>query len=349
MQCLEKMSRKWLVTGVAGFIGSNLLETLLELDQSVVGLDNFLTGRYENLEQVKRSVGSARWGRFRLIEGDIEDLRTCATASKGVDFVLHHAALGSVPGSIENPLRAHASNVNGFLNILLACRDNGIKRLVYASSSAVYGDGAAIPNMEHCTGTPLSPYAASKAVNELYAAAFARCYGLGSIGLRYFNVFGPRQDPNGAYAAVIPKWISALVNNEPVYINGDGETTRDFCYVANVVQANLLAATTQDPEAVDQVYNVAVGVSSTLNELFRQMKGHLVPHFHHLRDVQAVYRDFRPGDIQHSVADITKARALLGYQPSHGLTKGLGEALPWYMRNLERQKAADRSANAVNR
>ena len=327
--------KRWLVTGVAGFIGSNLLECLLQLNQTVVGLDNFATGHRQNLKEVQTRVKAGQWDRFQMIEGDIENAETCLSATQGVDFVLHQAALGSVPRSINQPLKSHASNVNGFLHILVAARENGIKRLVYASSSSVYGDQAELPKIEEMTGRLLSPYAVTKAVNELYAAVFADCYGLSSIGLRYFNVFGRRQDPNGAYAAVIPKWITALIRNEPIVVNGDGETSRDFCYIENVVQANLLAATVDDAEAVNRVYNIAVGERTSLNELLALLQKLLLPRHPHLRSFKPTYGDFRPGDVRHSLADVGKARRLLGYEPGYRLEHGLTEALGWYEANLE--------------
>jgi UDP-N-acetylglucosamine 4-epimerase len=324
----------WLVTGVAGFIGSNLLETLLRQNQRVIGLDNYATGSRRNLEQVQELVGPERWNNFRRIDGDIRDLNTCKQASQGVDYVLHQAALGSVPRSIETPEDSHASNVTGFLNVLMATRDNGVKRLVYASSSSVYGDHPELPKVEDNIGRCLSPYAVTKRANELYADVFARCYQMENIGLRYFNVFGPRQDPNGPYAAVIPKWIAAMIKNEPVVINGDGETTRDFCYVANVVQANLLAATVQQPEAINEVYNVALHSRTSLNQLFDLLQGHLLPHYPHLKQRRPAYQDFRSGDVRHSEADISKAERRLGYKPSHTVEQGLAEALDWYRRHL---------------
>ncbi len=326
--------RAWLITGVAGFIGSNLLEALLERDQRVVGLDNYSTGHEETLRQVEQSVRADQWSRFSMIRGDICDLKTCQLATRDVDYVLHHAALGSVPRSIEAPLNSHASNVTGFLNMLIAARDCGVKRFVYASSSSVYGDQTCLPKVEEHVGCPLSPYAATKVSNETYARAFARCYGMEAIGLRYFNVFGPRQDPNGPYAAVIPKWIQAMIGNEPLYINGDGETSRDFCYVANVVQANIRAATTDNPEAVNQVYNVAVGERTTLNQLFEILRQRLLPEFPHLTEFKPLYRDFRRGDVRHSHADISKARSLLNYEPMHHIEQGFDEALGWYVANL---------------
>ncbi|HWO42801.1 MAG TPA: NAD-dependent epimerase/dehydratase family protein, partial [Candidatus Eisenbacteria bacterium] len=266
-ELLRRSPRRWLVTGSAGFIGSHLVEVLLRLGQHVVGLDNFATGYARNLEQVKSAAGAAAWRQFRNIEGDIRDLAVCRQACEGVDYVLHHAALGSVPRSIEDPLATHGANLTGFLNMLVAARDASVKRFVYAASSSTYGDHPGLPKVEEVIGRPLSPYAVTKYTNELYAEVFGRCYGLQSVGLRYFNIFGPRQDPDGAYAAVIPKWIGQFIGRQPVYINGDGETSRDFCYVENAVQANLLAAATEAPEAVNQVYNVAVGERTTLNDL----------------------------------------------------------------------------------
>ncbi|HOX57382.1 MAG TPA: SDR family oxidoreductase [Candidatus Paceibacterota bacterium] len=331
---LKTALKVWLVTGVAGFIGSNLLEALLKLDQRVIGLDNFSTGKRRNLEEVKEAVSQAQWSRLRIREGDIGDLALCREACAGVDFVLHEAALGSVPLSMTDPLGAHESNVTGFLNMLLAARDAGVKRFVYASSSAVYGNERGLPATEGSEGRPLSPYAATKSINEVYAQAFAQAYGLGCIGLRYFNVFGPRQDPEGAYAAVIPHWIAALLKRQPVHINGDGETSRDFCYVANVVQANLLAATTRKAGALDEVYNVALGQRTTLNELFRLLESALRARDASVPEQKPIYRDFRPGDVRHSVADIGKARRLLGYAPTHSIQAGLDLAMDWYRRNV---------------
>lgn len=331
---LSEAPQTWLVTGVAGFIGCNLLKTLLNLNQRVVGLDNFATGHRRNLESVRASVTPQQWRRFRFIEGDIRDLATCRAACAGVDYVLHQAALGSVPRSLEDPITTNAANIDGFLNMLVAARDAGVSRFVYATSSSTYGDHPDLPKVEERIGRPLSPYAVTKRVNELYAEVFARAYGFDSIGLRYFNIFGPHQDPEGAYAAVIPRWIAAMIRGEPVYINGDGETSRDFCYIANAVQANLLAATTADPEAANQVYNVAVGERTTLNDLFCAIRAALAVRFPHLRNLQPIYRDFRPGDVRHSQADISKARRLLGYEPTHRLADGLREALDWYVANL---------------
>ncbi len=333
---LQASPRTWLVTGAAGFIGSNLVESLLKLDQHVVGLDNFATGHKHNLEQVRELVADAQWQRFRFIEGDIRVLADCQAACAGVDFVLHQAALGSVPRSLEDPITSNAANITGFLNMLVAARDAGVKRFVYAGSSSTYGDHPALPKVEAVIGKPLSPYAVTKYVNELYADVFARSYGIEVVGLRYFNVFGPRQDPNGAYAAVIPKWLSAMIRREPVQVNGDGETTRDFCYIANVVQANLLAAATVSRGAANEVYNVAVGGRTSLNQLLEQMRSVLLARFPHLQDFQPQYRDFRAGDVRHSQADISKAERLLGYRPSHTIEQGLAEAIDWYVASLDR-------------
>jgi UDP-N-acetylglucosamine 4-epimerase len=326
--------RTWLVTGVAGFIGSHLLETLLRLGQTVVGLDNFITGRKANLEEVKRLVKPDQWMRFTFHEGDIQDAAVCRRACSGVDYVLHQAALGSVPRSIEDPIASNSSNVSGSLNMLAAARDAKVRRFVYASSSSVYGDDPGLPKIEDRTGHPLSPYAVTKAVNELYAAVFARAYGLESVGLRYFNVFGARQDPNGPYAAVIPQWIQAMLRNQPVHINGDGSTSRDFCYVANTVQANLLAATATDAATPDAVFNVALNSRTTLNELFELLRVRLAGDHPSLRDARPVHRPFRTGDVMHSQADISKARRLLGYEPTYTVEQGLDEALAWYRQAL---------------
>lgn len=331
---LKGSSRRWLITGVAGFIGSNLLETLLRLDQEVVGLDNFSTGHGHNLDSVSKNVTRDQWKRFYMITGDIRELGRCREACADVDYVLHQAALGSVPRSIEDPLRTNDSNINGFLNMLVCARDAEVRRFVYAASSSTYGDHPGLPKVEDVIGEPLSPYAVTKYVNELYSSVFARCYGFKTIGLRYFNIFGRRQDPEGAYAAVIPKWIASMIKNEPVYVNGDGETSRDFCYIENAVQANLLAATTENPEAIDQVYNVAVGDRTNLNELVSMIRALLVPAFPHLSDFRPVYRDFRAGDVRHSLADISKAQGLLGYSPTHSINEGLREAMDWYVADL---------------
>jgi UDP-N-acetylglucosamine 4-epimerase len=337
---LAKSPRSWLITGAAGFIGSNLLQTLLELDQHVVGFDNFATGHRENLQEVEGLVAPSQWQRFRFVEGDIRDPDACRRACEGADFVLHQAALGSVPRSIEDPITTNSVNIGGFLEMLMAARSAGVKRFVYAASSSTYGDHPGLPKVESLIGKPLSPYAVTKFANELYADVFSSTYGFPSIGLRYFNIFGARQDPNGPYAAVIPKWIAALIHNEPVYINGDGETSRDFCYVANAVQANLLAATTTDPAAVNQVYNVAVGQRTSLNELLEHLRAMLVPRFSHLEGFSPSYRDFRAGDVRHSLADISKAHSLLGYEPSHTVGDGLSEAMEWYADRLSGEPQA---------
>ena len=328
---LSQAPKTWLITGVAGFIGSNLLETLLKLNQRVVGLDNFATGHQRNLYEVQSLVTLDQWANFQFIHGDIRNLEDCQKAAQGVGYILHQAALGSVPRSVADPITTNAANVTGFLNMLVAARDAKVKCFVYAASSSTYGDHPGLPKVEDTIGKPLSPYAVSKYVNELYADVFGKTYGMQSIGLRYFNVFGPRQDPNGAYAAVIPKWIASMIKGEPIYINGDGETSRDFCFIANVVQVNLLAATTQNPEAVNQVYNVAVGDRTTLNELFFQFKTNLLPHYPHLQDAKPVHRDFRAGDVRHSLADISKAAIRLGYVPTQRIGQGLELAMPWYV------------------
>ena len=331
---LSKTPQTWLVTGVAGFIGCNLLEALLKLDQRVVGLDNFATGRRINLDQIRGLVSPAQWDNFHLIEGDIRELADCILAVKGVDYVLHEAALGSVPRSILDPITTNQANINGFLNMLVASRDAGVKRFVYAASSSTYGDHAALPKIEDRIGKPLSPYAVTKYVNELYAEVFSRTYGFHSIGLRYFNVFGPHQNPDGAYAAVIPKWISAMLKSEPLFINGDGETSRDFSFIENIIQANLLAATNQDPEAQNQIYNVAVGDRTTLNELYGLIKSELEKRLPHLEIPLPEYRDFRAADVRHSLASIEKAGSLLGYQPTHSIGQGMAEAMDWYIEDL---------------
>mgnify|MGYP000218046341 CR=1 FL=1 len=331
---LKTQPRTWLVTGVAGFIGSNLLEALLNLGQHVVGLDNFATGHEKNLAEVEDLVGPHAWAKFRLIRGDIADLDTCHLACAGVDYVLHEAALGSVPRSIEEPLLTNASNVTGFLNMLVAARDAGVKRFIYAASSSTYGDHPDLPKVEEVIGKPLSPYAVTKYVNELYADVFHRCYGFNSVGLRYFNIFGPRQDPEGAYAAVIPKWIASLIAGEPVYVNGDGETTRDFCFIDNAVQANLLAALSENPGALNEVYNVALNERISLNQLFEVIRTLLLPRFPHLAGVKPIYREFRAGDVRHSQADISKAQTRLGYTPTHRVAEGLKSAMDWYINDL---------------
>lgn len=331
---LEAWPRRWLVTGSAGFIGSHLVQTLLGLGQEVVGLDNFATGHRRNVDEVEASVAPAQRARHRFVEADIRDLGACREACRGVDVVLHQAALGSVPRSIADPVATNAANVDGFLNMLVAARDAGVSRFVYAASSSTYGDHPGLPKVEDVIGKPLSPYAVTKLVNELYADVFARCYGLASIGLRYFNVFGERQDPEGAYAAVIPRWVRALLTGGEVAINGDGETSRDFCYVGNAVQANLLAATATDAAALNQVYNVAVDDRTSLNRLFELLRDELARTEPRIADRTPVHRDFRAGDVRHSQADIGKAKRLLGYQPSHRLAEGLRVAMPWYERRF---------------
>lgn len=335
----------WLVTGVAGFIGSHLLENLLKLNQRVVGLDNFATGQRRNLVEVQALVTPEQWANFHFIEGDIRNLDDCERAmvfpavgtpsgenrAPAVEYVLHQAALGSVPRSLADPITTNGVNISGFLNMLIAARDASVKSFTYAASSSTYGDHPRLPKIEHTIGKPLSPYAVTKYVNEIYADVFTRCYSFNTIGLRYFNVFGPRQNPNGAYAAVIPKWTASLMQGEPVYINGDGETSRDFCFIANVVQANLLAAVAQEPNAVNQVYNVALGDRTTLNELYAQLHRNLLPYYPHLQGARPVYRDFRAGDVRHSLADISKAQQLLGYTPTHRIGEGLALAVPWYI------------------
>jgi len=334
--------RAWLVTGAAGFIGSNLVEALLRLGQRVVGLDNFSTGHRRNLDEVRTLVSAEQWGNFRFIEGDIRQLDDCrnAMAFDGVpvDYVLHQAALGSVPRSLADPITTDGVNTGGFLNMLVAARDAKVKSFTYAASSSTYGDHPGLPKVEDRIGKPLSPYAVTKYVNELYADVFARCYGFQTIGLRYFNVFGPRQDPDGAYAAVIPKWTSAMLKQEPIFINGDGETSRDFCYVANAVQANLLAATCEEPAALNRVYNIALGDRTTLSELFRLIRKNLQP-FGVAADVEPVLRDFRAGDVRHSQADIGNAERSLGYSPTHRIAQGIEEAIGWYVRKHQEPSA----------
>jgi UDP-N-acetylglucosamine 4-epimerase len=328
--------KRWLVTGAAGFIGSNLVEALLSLDQEVVGLDSFATGYQTNIDDLKRILPPQQWGRFKFIQGDIRDVGVCQAACKGVDYVLHQAALGSVPRSIECPSLVHDVNVTGTLNMLLSARDAGVSGFVYASSSSVYGDHPSLPKVESLLGEPLSPYAVTKLMDEYYARVFARCYNFQAIGLRYFNVFGPRQDPNGAYAAVIPKWIDSLVRGEEIFINGDGETSRDFCFVANVVQANLLAAITQNAEARNRVYNIALCDRTTLNQLFHILRELVSRHIPSAATNKPVYRDFRSGDVRHSQADISLAVQHLGYSPTHDLQQGLEIAMPWYLEHCQR-------------
>lgn len=327
---LQQAPKTWLVTGVAGFIGSNLLETLLKLNQNVVGLDNFATGHQYNLDEVQGLVSKEQWAKFKFIEGDIRQFDTCQKACAGVDYVLHEAALGSVPRSIADPIATNETNISGFLNVLTAARDAEVKSFTYAASSSTYGDHPALPKVEENIGNPLSPYAVTKYVNELYASVFARTYGFKTIGLRYFNVFGKRQDPNGAYAAVIPKWTAAMIAGDDVFINGDGETSRDFCFIDNTVQANILAATASD-DAKDQVYNVAVGDRTTLNELFNEIKSALNENgIVYLKD--PVYRDFRAGDVRHSQASIEKIEKYLQFKPDFNIKQGIKIAMPWYVK-----------------
>jgi len=324
---------RWLITGVAGFIGSNLLETLLKLGQTVVGLDNFLTGYQKNLDMVRDIVGPEAWSRFTFIEGDIRDIETCRTACQGVQHVLHEAALGSVPRSIDDPLLSNSCNITGYLHMLVAARDAGVKSFVYAASSSTYGDSPELPKVEDKIGSPLSPYAVTKYVDELYADVFHRCYGFSSVGLRYFNVFGQRQDPYGAYAAVIPQWFASLIKQETVFVNGDGETSRDFCYIDNVVQANLLASFAQG-DAANKIYNVAFGQRTTLNELFNLIKEEVARHKPEVMSAQCAHRDYRAGDVRHSLADISRAHNLLGYDPQFDVRQGLRLAGDWYAANL---------------
>lgn len=334
---LRENSFLWLITGVAGFIGSNLLETLLSLEQRVVGIDNFSTGYRKNLEEVQSSVTEEQWGRFSFQEADICDLAACRRAVADVDYVLHQAALGSVPRSINDPITTNKVNIDGFLNMLVASKDENVSQLVYAASSSTYGDHPGLPKVESIIGRPLSPYAVTKYVNEIYADVFKKTYGFNSIGLRYFNVFGARQDPYGAYAAVIPKWLSSMLSGERVSINGDGETSRDFCYVKNVVQANILAALTVSPLAQNQIYNIAVGDRTELNALYIYLRELASIDYPGLLEVPPVYRDFRAGDVRHSLADIGKAKKLLGYEPTHSIKEGLRESYAWY-----RAKFSDR-------
>ncbi|ELC9581319.1 Vi polysaccharide biosynthesis UDP-N-acetylglucosaminuronic acid C-4 epimerase TviC [Vibrio vulnificus] len=335
-QKLVKSPKTWLVTGVAGFIGSNLLEKLLKLDQTVVGLDNFATGHQHNLDEVQSLVTAEQWQRFTLIEGDIRKPETCQQAVKGVDYVLHQAALGSVPRSIADPLTTNAANITGFLNMLEAAKEEGVSSFTYAASSSTYGDHPALPKMEENIGNPLSPYAVTKYVNELYAGVYARTYGFKTIGLRYFNVFGRRQDPNGAYAAVIPKWTAAMINGDDVYINGDGETSRDFCYIDNVVQMNLLAATAAE-KAKNEVYNVAVGDRTTLNQLSNSIQTTLEENMVKVES-KIIYREFRSGDVRHSQASIDKSIFNLGYKYTHKLSSGIREAMLWYINSINRHE-----------
>ncbi|WP_394180954.1 NAD-dependent epimerase/dehydratase family protein [Marinomonas posidonica] len=332
LNTLKSQPKTWLVTGVAGFIGSNLLEHLLKLNQRVIGLDSFATGHQYNLDEVQGLVSAEQWAGFTFIEGDIRNLEDCQKACDGVDYVLHQAALGSVPRSINDPITTNATNISGFLNMLVAARDAEVKSFTYAASSSTYGDHPALPKVEENIGKPLSPYAVTKYVNELYADVFAKTYGFKTIGLRYFNVFGQRQDPNGAYAAVIPKWTASMIEGHDVFINGDGETSRDFCFIENTVQMNILAATA--PEGVkNEVYNVAVGDRTTLNDLFHALQIALAENGK-VYDMPAVYRDFRAGDVRHSQADISKAVSKLGYAPEYRIMDGIAKAMPWYIKNV---------------
>ncbi len=324
--------KTWLVTGAAGFIGSNLVEALLKLDQNVVGLDNFATGYQHNLDEIKTLVSEQQWRNFSFIEGDIRILEDCQNAVKGVDYVLHEAALGSVPRSLNNPINTNDTNISGFLNMLVASRDEKVESFTYAASSSTYGDHPALPKVEENIGKPLSPYAVTKLVNEIYADVFKRSYDFNSTGLRYFNAFGKRQDPNGAYAAVIPCWTSAMLNNSDVYINGDGETSRDFCFIENVIQMNILAATAP-VEAQNTIYNVAVGDRTTLNQLFDYLKTALTNNDKEVR-IEPIYREFRKGDVRHSQADVSKAKKMLEYEPEFTIGSGIEKAIPWYINNL---------------
>ncbi|MCC3861711.1 NAD-dependent epimerase/dehydratase family protein [Pseudemcibacter aquimaris] len=324
--------KTWLITGVAGFIGSNLLEALLLMDQKVIGLDDFATGHQHNLDEVASIVSKEQWKNFQFSKGDIRDLETCVNAVQGIDYVLHQAALGSVPRSIADPLTSNTVNVTGFLNMITASKDAGVKNFVYAASSSTYGDHPELPKIEENIGKPLSPYAVTKYVNELYADVFKRTYNFNSIGLRYFNVFGKRQDPNGAYAAVIPKWASAIIQNDDIFINGDGETSRDFCFIENTVQANILAALAPE-NGLNQVYNVALGDRTTLNELFENIKNALSENnIEYTKD--PIHQDFREGDVRHSQADISRISTLLGYSPNYKIKNGIKKAMPWYVKNL---------------
>ncbi len=331
---LKKVPGNWLVTGAAGFIGSNLVEALLKLEQHVTGLDNFSTGNQYNLDEVQESVSVEQWERFSFVKGDICDIHTCNEVCKNQDFVLHQAALGSIPRSVKNPLITNKNNVTGFLNMLVAAKDNKVKRFVYAASSSTYGDHAGLPKIESVIGNPLSPYAVTKYVNELYARVFASTYSFKTIGLRYFNVFGKRQNPSGAYAAVIPLWFAGMINGSNIFINGDGETSRDFCFIDNCVQANILAANTVNEDALNQVYNVAFGERTTLNRLFQLIKKRVGQKYTGVADIKPEYRDFRPGDVRHSLSDISKARKLLSYTPEFSIEQDLDFACEWYIKKF---------------
>ena len=330
--------KTWLITGVAGFIGSNLAEALLKLKQKVISLDNFSTGHAYNLEHIKSSVSPEEWKNFTFVEGDITNFKTCQEVTKNIDIVLHQAALGSVPRSIDTPVISNHANVTGFLNMLTAAKDNGVKRFVYASSSSVYGDSQELPKVESRTGNLLSPYAVTKYVNELYMEVFQKCYGMEAIGLRYFNVFGKRQDPNGAYAAVIPKWIGQILEGADLFINGDGETSRDFTYIENVIQANILAGTTDNSEAFGEAFNTAIGGRETLNNLYDAIVKGLREKLPDLVINDAIYRNFRAGDIRHSNANIDKMKKILGYEPTHSLEEGLSESITWYINDIKGDK-----------
>lgn len=342
---LTKSPSTWLVTGAAGFIGSHITLQLLKLNQHVVGLDNFITGHRHNLNDIKAQIPSNQWKNFKFIEGDIRDFATCSQIVKGVDYVTHQAALGSVPRSITDPVATNDHNVTGFLNMLTAAKDAKVKCFVYASSSAVYGDHPVLPKIEEQIGNPLSPYAVSKFTNELYARVFFKSFNFPVIGLRYFNVFGARQDPNGPYAAVIPLWVAALINNENVFINGDGSTSRDFCYVENAVQANILAAVCNEKAAYGEAFNIACGSQTTLLELYNELRFKLQKEFTHLKSHKVQHREFRAGDIQHSLANINKAKLLLGYQPTHDVSQGLIEALDWYVASLNMDNKEQRASS----
>ena len=337
---LKDNQKTWLVTGVAGFIGSNLLEKLLLLNQKVVGLDSFDTGYKHNIDEAIHDAnnisGKNISGNFKFIEGDIKSISDCKLSCNGVDYVLHQAAIGSVPRSIEDPLGTNQANIDGFINMLVASRDANVKRFVYAASSSSYGDNTDLPKVEDNIGSPLSPYAVTKLVNELYASVFAKNYDFKTIGLRYFNIFGKRQDPDGAYAAVIPKWVASILNKEDVFINGDGETSRDFCYIENAIQANILAAMTDNDDATDQVYNIALNDKTSLNQLFKMIEDSLSQRVQNFEKKEPIYRDFRPGDVRHSQASIEKAKKLLGYQPNFRLSDGLDEALGWYINSVNK-------------
>ena len=349
---LSKNPKVWFITGVAGFIGSNLLEELLNLGQTVIGLDNLSAGYQKNLDDVQTQVGEKAWERFTFIKGDIRNIEDCKKGCADIDFVLHHAALGSVPLSIKDPIATNESNVNGFVNMLVASRDAGVKRFIYAGSSAIYGDNSDIPKVEETIGKPLSPYALTKYVNELYADIFTATYNIECIGLRYFNVFGPRQDPEGAYAAVIPRWIAELSNNHVPTIFGDGKTSRDFCYVKNVIEVNLLAATAENPEAVNQVYNIACGTATTLNELYEMIRNSLISFHSEVSGIQPHYEKFRPGDVRYSEADISKAKQFLGYVPVYDVSTGLNETVRWFMENMSSYQNSEtprgRAATTIN-